>query len=500
MKRFFSLALALCMTLSLVTVSAFAAITAGNFTLHGKVNTPLYFTAKHFEDRITTSYDLVNITVTDLPDDGTLKIGPADVAENEEIVAASLSSLVFIPDTDFSGITEFKWTATDSNGATSSIATATLDFTVEPPVAHNATHRVFINTSRSGTLTATNPSGYTPLTFDLSRTTRNGTLYFNSRGTFTYTPDKDFVGTDTFTFTVSNPHAKSAIATITLSVSNVLAPTASNSSIEVNYHGTVNGTLTGFDPNIPALGLGFIIETQPTKGSITSFDKDTGRYTYQHRTAGLVSDHFTFRTTNGYRESNNATVTIKINPPAPTAYRDMTTHWAGFSAGVLKTLDLAVGEEIQKMFYFNPSKNVTRREFALFLNSVMGIPLSTNKVSHFADVHDTYLIESLNALYERGISTGTLVGTRLFFYPERTVTRIEAMRMIDNAMRFKAPSDAALNFSDSHTIPSWAVQSVRNLVGYKIVTGHNGFLRPTANITRAEVAELMYKAYLEHMK
>jgi hypothetical protein len=149
------------------------------------------------------------------------------------------------------------------------------------------------------------------------------------------------------------------------------------------------------------------------------------------------------------------------------------------------------------MFYFNPTKTVTRREFAFFLNSVFGIPLSKNKVSHFADVHDAYLVESLNAIYESGISTGTLVGTRLFYYPERTMTRIEAMRMIDNAMKFKAPSDATINFADNHLIPAWAVQSVRNLVGYKIVTGHNGFLRPTELITRAEVAELMYKAYLE---
>jgi len=501
MKRIFSLALALCMILSLVTVSAFAAITAGNFTLHGKVNTPLHFTAGNFEGHITSDTALVSIKVLTLPDDGTLKVGTDNVTADDVVTVASLSSLVFVPDTDFHGTTDFTWTATNSGGDTSSTATTTLDFTVEAPVAHSATYKVFINTTRSGTLTANNPSGHTPLTYDLVKNVSNGTLYFNSKGTFTYTPDKDFIGTDTFTFTVSNPYAKSAAATITLSVGNVMAPTASDSSITVDYHGTAHGTLTGFDPNTPtSLGLDFIIETHPTKGSITSFNKDTGLYTYQHKTAGLVSDHFTFRSTNGYRESNTATVTIAITPPKPTVYRDMTGHWASFSAGVLRTLDLAVGEEIQKMFYFNPSQTVTRREFALFLNSVIGIPLSKNPVSHFADVHDTYLIESINALYEHGISTGTLVGTRLHFYPERVVTRIEAMRMIDNAMKFKAPSEAAINFTDSHLIPTWAVQSVRNLVGYRIVTGHNGRLRPTENITRAEVAELMYKAYLEYKK
>ena len=45
-----------------------------------------------------------------------------------------------------------------------------------------------------------------------------GTLLLKADGSFTYTPDRDFVGLDSFTYTIASGGATSAPATVTLAV------------------------------------------------------------------------------------------------------------------------------------------------------------------------------------------------------------------------------------------------------------------------------------------
>jgi VCBS repeat-containing protein len=63
-----------------------------------------------------------------------------------------------------------------------------------------------------------------PLTASLgSTTTSNGTLVFNSDGSFTYTPDANFVGVDTFTYSLSDGFGVSGVATATITVHTEIA-------------------------------------------------------------------------------------------------------------------------------------------------------------------------------------------------------------------------------------------------------------------------------------
>lgn len=503
MKRFFSLALVLCMSLSLFTFNAQAQPTsASGPAFKGTPNTDLPLTAAEFEAKIPNKpKPLVSLNITALPDsaDGELRLGMTVISTTTSIAWANLNNLVFRPKNDFRSTSSFKWTASDADGP-SAEQTATLDFSVADPEALPQTLKVFINTPTNGQLMTKEKVTITPTYIKESEPAHGDAVISSKTGAFTYTPDPDFTGNDSFTFSVSHAYGKSNIATVTIFVSNATPPIANPHTFTVDYGKVVTGTLTGADTNNPKLDIDFIRTSDPTKGTITSFVKETGVFTYKHNTTGLVSDTFTFRTSNGYRESETATVTININPPAPSEYQDMTTHWAGFSAGILKTLNFAVGEKFHELYYYNPTKPVTRAEFARFLGSVMGISASKNTTSVFADVTEPYMIETVNALYENGITSGTQVGTKLYFYPDRILTRIEAMRMVDKAMKFATPGTAALTFADRNLIPSWGEQSVKNLVSYRIVTGNNGYLRPTDDITRAEVAQLMYLAYVEKKK
>ena len=84
----------------------------------------------------------------------------------------------------------------------------------------------------------TNADG-TPFTAVLVAGPTNGTLSFNPDGSFTYTPNANFNGTDSFTFRAATGANSSNMATVTITVTPVNdAPVAVNDS----YTGLVAGT------------------------------------------------------------------------------------------------------------------------------------------------------------------------------------------------------------------------------------------------------------------
>ncbi|MBI9087385.1 MAG: DUF4347 domain-containing protein, partial [Desulfobacterales bacterium] len=73
-----------------------------------------------------------------------------------------------------------------------------------PPMAANARFNTFEDTVYNGTLPmATDPDG-DPVTYTLENSPENGTAVVNANGSFSYTPNADFNGIDTFTYTVED--------------------------------------------------------------------------------------------------------------------------------------------------------------------------------------------------------------------------------------------------------------------------------------------------------
>jgi CSLREA domain-containing protein len=96
------------------------------------------------------------------------------------------------------------------------------------------------------------------LTAELVSTTSNGDLTLNNDGSFTYTPDDDFNGSDSFTYKDNDGSADSGVATVTITVTSVNdAPSvevAAGGSCGTNLRsGTIN--LTVNDPDGPAGSL-----------------------------------------------------------------------------------------------------------------------------------------------------------------------------------------------------------------------------------------------------
>ena len=86
------------------------------------------------------------------------------------------------------------------------------------PVAQDSALETYKNLSNEGKLLASDPEEQ-PLTYSLLRQPRRGTVELREDGSFTYTPKKNKVGVDSFTFTAADPAGNvSREATVTVQI------------------------------------------------------------------------------------------------------------------------------------------------------------------------------------------------------------------------------------------------------------------------------------------
>ena len=150
------------------------------------------------------------------------------------------------------------------------------------------------DTPIGGTLVATDLDNPT-LTYALGAQAANGTVVVNTDGTYTYTPNLNFNGTDSFTFTASDGTIGSNTATVTLTVAAVNdAPVAQN--------GSATATKTRRSPALVATDvesptLTYALGTQAANGTVVV--NTDGTYTYTPNPNFNGTDSFTFTASDG---------------------------------------------------------------------------------------------------------------------------------------------------------------------------------------------------------
>ena len=147
----------------------------------------------------------------------------------------------------------------------------------------------------------------------------NGTVSENDDGTLTYTPEKDFNGSDSFTYKATDGTADSEPATVSITVTTVNdAPVAANDSATTNEDSAATITVLANDTDVEGSALTPKIDTQPANGTVTV--NPNGSITYTPKKDYNGTDTFTYKANDGTADSNTATVTITVNPvnDAPT--------------------------------------------------------------------------------------------------------------------------------------------------------------------------------------
>ena len=167
------------------------------------------------------AYDPYNVPFTfsiiDHPSHGVVNIEMANV----DFGAGSLSNPVFsyIPNAGFAGVDTFTYTATNDNGDIGNTATITIDIPTKIPSASSFDVSTDMNTSIDFPMSGSDPNNL-QLSFSVVSNVTNGTYSVNNN-VITYTPNQDFVGTDSLLYTATNGTYTSPNAEIQITVNSI---------------------------------------------------------------------------------------------------------------------------------------------------------------------------------------------------------------------------------------------------------------------------------------
>ncbi|MCU1694689.1 MAG: hypothetical protein JWR34_752, partial [Mycobacterium sp.] len=226
-------------------------------------------------------------------------------------------SFTYTPQANYSGADSFTYTASDGT-ATSNLATVTIGLTAvnDAPVVgddavttsedHQVSGNVLTNDTDvdSGSLAVVNPGAIT---------TTHGTVTLAADGSFTYTPQSNFVGTDLFSYQTTDGQAVSRLAIVTITITAVNdAPVASDDAANTTEDHPVSGNVLTNDTDIDS---GTLTVVNPgtittTHGAVTL--AADGSFTYTPTANYSGTDSFSYRATDGQAVSDLATVTITV--------------------------------------------------------------------------------------------------------------------------------------------------------------------------------------------
>ncbi|GLX70291.1 tandem-95 repeat protein [Paenibacillus glycanilyticus] len=233
--------------------------------------------------------------------------GPA----NGQLDLQANGSYTYTPNTGYVGTDSFTFTANDGD-LSSNTATVTITVTAAPnaaPVAQDGNNSTNEDTPVDGLVSATDSDG-NALIYSVVAQPTNGSVTLKQDGTYTYTPNADYNGLDSFTYKVNDGKADSNTATVELTIHAVNdKPVANNSTNSTNENTPVGGTVTGSD--VEPGTLTYAIDQPPSHGTLVL--NNNGTYTYTPNPNYFGSDSFTFTSSDGELDSDPATVTITIN-------------------------------------------------------------------------------------------------------------------------------------------------------------------------------------------
>jgi VCBS repeat-containing protein len=204
---------------------------------------------------------------------------------------------------------------TVSDGSLTAPGSATLDITPvnDAPTAANDTVNATEDTLYSGTLPAANDVDGDPLSYALSGQAAQGTVAVNAGGTFSYTPNANFNGTDSFSYTVSDDNGGSNTYVVTVNVAPVNdASVANNDAHSGSEDTTINGDVLANDSDVEGDSLTAALVSGPAHGALTL--NSDGSFIFTPNTNWSGTDTFSYKANDGTQDSTIATVTLTVSP------------------------------------------------------------------------------------------------------------------------------------------------------------------------------------------
>lgn len=141
----------------------------------------------------------------------------------------------------------------------------------------------------------------------------------------------------------------------------------------------------------------------------------------------------------------------------------------------------------------NPTGLLTRAQLATVIVRAFGATAEAD-LSGFTDVKaDGWYYSALAKAKGMGVMNGTSSTT---MSPDRPISRQEVFVILARALKLADGKAETLNaYKDAESVGAWAVGGTAAMVSAGYVSGSNGYLLPTDNITREQFAQIIYNIF-----
>lgn len=185
----------------------------------------------------------------------------------------------------------------------------------------------------------------------------------------------------------------------------------------------------------------------------------------------------------GSNNLNNAATMI-------TPFEDISTSYAKESIINMYRKGYLVGTDSQ---HFSPYAPVTRAEWTTIINRVLQLQGVNASVPIYRDVKQgAWYYGQIQAAAQLGIVQGASAS---LFHPQQPIRRQEAAVILSRLLPASVERSTIVNtyprYQDGTSISKWAQDAVCSISGRHWMTGHNGYFRPQADLTRQEAAVLL---------
>ena len=250
-------------------------------------------------------------------------------------VAADRSHLLFTPARDFSGVVTFECNISDGFffgviNSPSGVVTVNVTPVNDAPVAGNDAYSIdedrTLDIAAPGVLGNDADVEGTSLTAVLISGPLHGTVVLNANGSFSYTPEADYSGADSFTYAAHDGTVASNVAVVAITVNAANdAPVAADDAYSVAEDASLDIAAPGVldnDADPEKSPLTAVLVSPPSHGTVT-LNAD-GSFSYTAAANYNGPDSFTYKANDGTADSNVATVAITVEAvnDAPTASDD----------------------------------------------------------------------------------------------------------------------------------------------------------------------------------
>ncbi|NET72792.1 MAG: DUF1565 domain-containing protein [Sphaerospermopsis sp. SIO1G2] len=186
-----------------------------------------------------------------------------------------------------------------------------------------------------------------------------------------------------------------------------------------------------------------------------------------------------------------ATADTPSNIGISSSFTDLNGHWA------TEFIEALVKKEFISGFpdgTFQPATPITRAQYAALITKTFQLPPSNN-LNRFTDIRaDFWAAPAIASAAEAGFLNGFPDGT---FRPGQNITKVQVIVSIVNGLKLTGSNpNGLIIYSDRAQIPTYATNAVTIATQKLLIINYPqpGLLEPLREITRAEVAALIYQA------